>query len=86
MILIGISTPICIMPIEFSRLTRFAWDDFSLLNRNSEYTDKDDGSKRVRVRFNLEGEHGNAFVFAEVSNNMSSGEFVYRTYFLILYI
>jgi len=44
---------------------------------NSEYTDKDDGSKRVRVRFNLEGEHGNAFVFAEVSNNMSSGEFVY---------
>lgn len=44
---------------------------------NSEYTDKDDGSKRVRVRFNLEGDHGKAFVFAEVSNAMSSGEFVY---------
>lgn len=44
---------------------------------NSEYTDKDDGSKRVRVRFNLQGEHGNAFVFAEVSNSMPSGEFVY---------
>jgi len=44
---------------------------------HSEYTDKDDGSKRVRVRFNLEGQNGNAFVFAEVSNNMSSGEFVY---------
>lgn len=44
---------------------------------NSEYTDKDDGSKRVRVRFNLQGEHGNAFVFAEVSNKMPSGEFVY---------
>ena len=44
---------------------------------HSEYTDKDDGSKRVRVRFNLEGPKGNAFVFAEVSNEMSSGEFVY---------
>ncbi len=44
---------------------------------HSEYTDKDDGSKRVRVRFNLEGPKGNAFVFAEVSSDMSSGEFVY---------
>jgi len=44
---------------------------------NSEYTDKEDGSKRVRVRFNLEGDNGNAFVFAEVSKDMPSGEFVY---------
>lgn len=44
---------------------------------HSEYTDKEDGSKRVRVRFNLEGQNGNAFVFAEVSKNMPSGEFVY---------
>jgi len=44
---------------------------------HTEYNDKDDGSKRVRVRFNLEGKHGNAFVFAEVSNDMASGEFVY---------
>jgi import inner membrane translocase subunit TIM21 len=44
---------------------------------HSEYTDKDDGSKRVRVRFNLEGPKGNAYVFAEVSSDMPSGEFVY---------
>lgn len=44
---------------------------------HTEYTDKDDGSKRTRVRFNLEGQYGDAFVFAEVSGNMPSGEFVY---------
>ena len=44
---------------------------------HTEYVDKDDGSKRTRVRYNLEGRFGAAFVFAEVSNQMSSGEFVY---------
>ena len=29
------------------------------------------------MRFNVEGTHGNAFVFAEVSSDMPSGEFVY---------
>jgi hypothetical protein len=46
-------------------------------NRHTEYTSEDDGSKRVRVRFNLEGQQGKAFVFAEVSKSMPSGEFVY---------
>jgi mitochondrial import inner membrane translocase subunit TIM21 len=44
---------------------------------HTEYVSKDDGSKRTRVRYNLEGRFGNAFVFAEVSSEMSSGEFVY---------
>ncbi|KAL9188092.1 hypothetical protein ACHAXT_006470 [Thalassiosira profunda] len=44
---------------------------------HTEYTDPDDGSKRTRVRFNLEGPYGAAFVFAEVSKDMPSGEFVY---------
>ena len=44
---------------------------------HTEYTNEDDGSKRVRVRFNLDGQYGNAFVFAEVSKEMKSGEFVY---------
>ena len=45
---------------------------------HSEYTDKEGGDKRVRVRFNLEGDHGSkAFVFAEVSSDMPRGEFVY---------
>ena len=36
-----------------------------------------DGSERTsRVRFNLEGQYGMAFVFAEVSDSMPSGEFV----------
>jgi len=43
---------------------------------HTEYT-SDDGSKRTRVRFNLDGPYGQAFVFAEVSNDMPSGEFVY---------
>ena len=44
---------------------------------HTEYTDKEHGSKRTRVRFNLEGKFGKAFVFAEVSSDMPSGEFVY---------
>lgn len=44
---------------------------------HTEYVDAETRSKRTRVRFNLEGPNGNAFVFAEVSNDMPSGEFVY---------
>ncbi|KAI2510535.1 hypothetical protein MHU86_3803 [Fragilaria crotonensis] len=44
---------------------------------HTEYTSDEDGSKRTRVRFNLEGPHGQGFVFAEVSSAMPSGEFVY---------
>lgn len=44
---------------------------------HTEYTDQEDGSKRTRVRYNLEGRFGHAFVFAEVSNSMPSGDFVY---------
>jgi import inner membrane translocase subunit TIM21 len=45
---------------------------------NTQYDSPDgDGSKRTRVRFNLEGQFAGAFCFAEVSNQMSSGEFVY---------
>jgi mitochondrial import inner membrane translocase subunit TIM21 len=44
---------------------------------HTEYVDKDDGSRRTRVRFNIEGRFGTAFCFAEVSNQMPSGEFVY---------
>ena len=42
-----------------------------------EYVDQQDGSKRTRVRYNLEGRFGSAFVFAEVSSELPSGEFVY---------
>lgn len=42
-----------------------------------EYISEDDGSKRTRVRYNVEGRFGNAFVFAEVSSDQPSGEFVY---------
>ena len=44
---------------------------------HTEYTSPDDGSKRTRVRFNVEGQFNNAFCFAEVSSEMPSGEFVY---------
>ena len=44
---------------------------------HTEYKNEEDGSKRTRVRFNLEGPHGQAFVFAEVSSDMPSGQFVY---------
>jgi import inner membrane translocase subunit TIM21 len=44
---------------------------------HSEYSDPVDGSKRTRVRYNLESRLGAAFVFAEVSNQMPGGEFVY---------
>eukprot|EP00631_Chrysoreinhardia_giraudii_P003674 CAMPEP_0197419344 /NCGR_PEP_ID=MMETSP1170-20131217/4861_1 /TAXON_ID=54406 /ORGANISM="Sarcinochrysis sp, Strain CCMP770" /LENGTH=165 /DNA_ID=CAMNT_0042946439 /DNA_START=17 /DNA_END=514 /DNA_ORIENTATION=+ len=35
---------------------------------NSTYEEKTDGSKRVRVRFNVKGPFAEGFVFAEVSN------------------
>jgi len=44
---------------------------------HTEYKCEEDGSNRTRVRFNLEGKYGTAFVFAEVSSDMKSGEFVY---------
>lgn len=44
---------------------------------HTEYTNPDDGTKRTRVRFNLEGQFNSAFCFAEVSNDMPSGEYVY---------
>lgn len=44
---------------------------------HTEYTDETDGSKRTRVRYNIEGPHASAFCFAEVSNQMPSGDFVY---------
>lgn len=44
---------------------------------HTEYTSQEDGTKRTRVRYNLEGRFGYAFVFAEVSSDMPSGEFVY---------
>ena len=44
---------------------------------HTQYKDNDDGSNRTRVRYNLEGPYGTAFVFAEVSSAMKSGEFVY---------
>jgi import inner membrane translocase subunit TIM21 len=44
---------------------------------HTQYKDETDGSQRTRVRFNLEGRNGAAFCFAEVSNAMPSGEFVY---------
>jgi mitochondrial import inner membrane translocase subunit TIM21 len=42
-----------------------------------EYKGNEDGSNRTRVRYNMEGRFGTAFVFAEVSPDMPSGEFVY---------
>lgn len=44
---------------------------------HTEYKNEEDNSNRTRVRFNLEGPRGKAFVFAEVSSAMKSGEFVY---------
>lgn len=44
---------------------------------HTQYTNEEDGSKRTRVRFNMEGPFASAICFAEVSNEMSSGEFVY---------
>ena len=42
-----------------------------------EYKDPKDGSSRVRIRFNIEGPHGKALVFAEASSKLASGEWVY---------
>jgi hypothetical protein len=47
------------------------------MHRHTEYTSQEDGSKRTRIRFNLEARGGEAFVFAEVSSKMKDGEFVY---------
>lgn len=44
---------------------------------------EEDGDKRTRVRFNLEGRFGKAFCFAEVSKSMPSGEFVYGMFLLV---
>lgn len=44
---------------------------------HTQYTNEEDGSKRTRVRFNMEGQFASAFCFAEVSSAMPSGEFVY---------
>ena len=50
---------------------------FFLSERHTTRVDKEDGSRRTRVRFNIEGPYGHAFVFSEVSSDMPSGEFVY---------
>jgi len=34
---------------------------------HTNYVSKDDGSKRIRIRYNVEGPYGDAFVFAEHS-------------------
>lgn len=44
---------------------------------HTEYVSPEDGSKRTRVRYNIEGRFGVAFVFAEVSAQLPDGEFVY---------
>ncbi len=44
---------------------------------HTDYTNEEDGSKRTRVRFNVEGQFSDAFCFAEVSSDMPSGEYVY---------
>lgn len=44
---------------------------------HTQYTNEDDGTKRTRVRFNMEGQFSSAHCFAEVSKDMPSGEFVY---------
>lgn len=37
----------------------------------------EDGTKRLRIRFNIEGPFGNAFVFAEVTSDMPKGQWMY---------
>lgn len=37
----------------------------------------DDGTKRLRIRFNIEGPFGMAFVFAEVTSDMPKGQWMY---------
>ena len=46
---------------------------------STNYVSKDDGSNRCRIRYNIEGGGGRnfGFVFAEVSDKMNAGEFVY---------
>lgn len=52
---------------------------YTIHHRHTEYTDEHDGTKRCRVRFNIEGQFGKAFVFAEQSSDMPAGEMVYGT-------
>ena len=42
---------------------------------NTAYDEEKDGSKRLRVRFNIKGPYSEGFVFAEISNKMD--DFVY---------
>ena len=42
---------------------------------NTPYEEEADGSKRLRVRFNIKGPYGEGFVFAEISNKYDG--FVY---------
>jgi mitochondrial import inner membrane translocase subunit TIM21 len=44
---------------------------------HTDYNSPDDGTRRTRVRFNMESQFASAFCFAEVSSDMPSGEFVY---------
>ena len=37
----------------------------------------DDGSNRLRIRFNIKGEKSQVLVWAEVSDRMNSSEYVY---------
>ncbi len=37
----------------------------------------EDGTKRLRIRFNIEGPFGTAFVFAEVTSEMGKGQWMY---------
>lgn len=37
----------------------------------------EDGTKRLRIRFNIEGPFGHAFVFAEVTSDMPKGQWMY---------
>ena len=46
--------------------------------KHTQYVDVDtNGSKRTRVQFNIKGQYGTVFIFAEVSDLMPSGEFMY---------
>jgi import inner membrane translocase subunit TIM21 len=36
-----------------------------------------DGNPRLRIKYNIKGPNGHAFVFAEVNHDMPKGEYVY---------
>jgi mitochondrial import inner membrane translocase subunit TIM21 len=44
---------------------------------HTDYVDELTGDKRTRVRYNIEGPYGKAFVFCEVSASQPANEFVY---------